>query len=136
MAHRETPHENVDLALVGVVEVQQPARAVERVELRVAAITGPLEQGRETARVALGHHEVEIGDLAGELRGEPIGGQQPDCHPADQPGVEALGRDEVEEPPRLLTDVGKRLGHSPHHELVIRLGRAQVYEQPEMRPVW
>ena len=53
VAHREAPDEDVDLAAVDVVEVKQPARAVERVELLVAAIPGPLQQLGERACVTL-----------------------------------------------------------------------------------
>ena len=82
-------------------------------------VAGVDQERVEIRPVALGQDEVEVLDRALERRRQPIGGQQPDRHPADQPRRDAGAVDLGEQTLRLGVDVGLdrrcAFGHGGHH---------------------
>jgi hypothetical protein len=119
---------------------QHPARAVERVERRVPGPAARVEQRLQRPRVGARDHEVEVAHRPLELGGQRAAEQQPDRHPADQPGAQPLRLDVGHHAVRLVLEMGQHAtGRHRAHPVTnwwpTESPRSRR-RQPLMRPVW
>ena len=117
MRHAERTDEDVDLALVRVIEEEQPFLPVQRVEGDVRVVAGSAEELLNGTGSALGGDEVQVGVAASERLRQSAHGTKPDRDSAEQTERHGLRVRQVEEALGLGDDVrlDPGVGDVAHH---------------------
>src|SRR5690606_9384115 len=112
VAHLEGLDERVDLVARRRVLEEQPARAVQRVELapRLPAQLG--DRALDLSAVALRADQVDVVVIALEVVGEPLAKRDPDREPTQKADLQTALGEGIEQPARLDVEIWiDALGH-------------------------
>jgi hypothetical protein len=133
MRHPKLANEDVDLALVLVVEEEESFVTVQGVEGDVRLVALVAQESRGEGRTPAYGHEIEVAVLARERRRQAAGGAEANGHSPEEPKRNILGGRPCQQPLALCQDISLDPAHG---ETLTRSGEERMPSAAYSQSVW